>query len=310
MSTLPVPTPERSILEKIFISGNERRLRAGWRLLIHTILLILLVIGFSIPYAVITAVARNIPNEPWFFFFSELVLFLGVTIATFLTRRFIDKRSITSLGLVLNRWTILDISIGIVIASLTIGSIYLAELALGWTSFDSFAWQSESTMTVVVGILPWLFTFLLAGWAEELLSRGYHLQNIAEGLNPFWGVLISSSIFGLLHIANENASWVSTLGIVLAGFFLALPYLLTRQLWLSIGLHIGWNIFEGVVFGFPVSGMTTYNLLRHTVTGPELWTGGAFGPEAGLLLIPAMVLGAGLIYGYTKLRPEQSKQSL
>jgi hypothetical protein len=55
-----------------------------------------------------------------------------------------------------------------------------------------------------------------------------------------------------------------------------------------------------VVFGFPVSGLETYRLLRHTVTGPELWTGGAFGPEAGLLLIPALVVGALLIYGYTR----------
>jgi membrane protease YdiL (CAAX protease family) len=82
--------------------------------------------------------------------------------------------------------------------------------------------------------------------------------------------------------------------------FLALPYLLTRQLWLSIGLHIGWNFFEGVVFGFQVSGLDTFRLLRHTVSGPELWTGGVFGPEAGLLVIPAIILGSLLVVAYTK----------
>ena len=83
---------------------------------------------------------------------------------------------------------------------------------------------------------------------------------------------------------------------------MAYGYLRTRQLWLPIGIHIGWNFFEGVVFGFPVSGMGNYRLLRITVTGPELWTGGAFGPEAGLVLIPALLLGTLMIYVFTHRR--------
>ena len=76
----------------------------------------------------------------------------------------------------------------------------------------------------------------------------------------------------------------------------------TKQLWLSIGLHIGWNFFEGVVFGFPVSGLDIYPLLRIKVTGPELWTGGAFGPEAGLIVLPSLIVGAVLIYLFSKNR--------
>ena len=147
----------------------------------------------------------------------------------------------------------------------------------------------------------WLVIFLIVGWQEELLSRGYHLQTLESGTNLFWAVLLSSSVFGTLHIFNPGATWISTVGIILAGFFLALPFVLTRQLWLSIGLHIGWNFFEGVVFGFPVSGLANiYPVLRHTVTGPELWTGGAFGPEAGLLVLPALLLGSLLVLAYTR----------
>ena len=122
-----------------------------------------------------------------------------------------------------------------------------------------------------------------------MLSRGYHLQTLASGINLFWGVLISSAIFGALHLANPNASWVAAVGIFFAGLFLALGYLRTGQLWLSIGLHIGWNFFEGVVFGFPVSGTASYPLLRIQVSGPPLWTGAAFGPEAGLIVLPAIL---------------------
>jgi hypothetical protein len=115
-------------------------------------------------------------------------------------------------------------------------------------------------------------------------------------------VVISSAIFGGLHLGNPNAIWVGAAGIFLAGVFLAYGYLRTRQLWLPIGLHIGWNFFEGVVFGFPVSGSESYALIRTSVDGPMLWTGGLFGPEAGLVVIPALLLGAVMVYAYTRNR--------
>ena len=79
-------------------------------------------------------------------------------------------------------------------------------------------------------------------------------------------------------------------------------WLRTQQLWLPIGLHIGWNFFEGVIFGFPVSGTETFRILNHTVSGPSLLTGGDFGPEAGLILIPALALGTCLTWLYTRSR--------
>ena len=105
-----------------------------------------------------------------------------------------------------------------------------------------------------------------------------------------------------MHLANPNATWVSAAGIFFAGLFLAYGYVCTQQLWLSIGLHIGWNFFEGVVFGFPVSGLSIYPLIHINVSGPDVWTGGAFGPEAGLIILPALALGAVLINLYTRSR--------
>jgi len=199
-----------------------------------------------------------------------------------------------------NKQAAADILIGIAITFVIMGLIYLAEVAAGWLTFESFAWQTESAASVLIGILTFFTAFVLVGWNEELLSRGYHLQTLASGTNMFWGLIISSSVFGLAHLGNPNATWVSAAGIFFAGLFLAYGYLRTGQLWLSIGLHIGWNFFEGVVFGFPVSGMDIYRLIRHQVQGPEIWTGGAFGPEAGLIVLPALVVGSVLIYFYTR----------
>ena len=180
------------------------------------------------------------------------------------------------------------------------GFIYLIEWSIGWLTFDGFAWETDGLVTVLSGTLGMFIVFIFVGWNEELLSRGYHLQTITSGLNLFWGVVISSAVFGLLHLGNPNATWVSAAGIFFAGVFLAYGYLTTKQLWLPIGLHLGWNFFEGVVFGFPVSGLDIYRLLRITVEGPVLWTGGDFGPEAGLVILPGVLLGAALIYVYTR----------
>jgi len=148
----------------------------------------------------------------------------------------------------------------------------------------------------------WLIIFIIIGWQEELLSRGYHLQNLAEGINLTWGVIIASLAFAILHIFNPGASWISTFGIFLAGLFLSLGYILTKQLWLPIGMHIGWNFFEGVIFGFPVSGISTYKLALIQVSGPKSWMGAGFGPEAGLVLYPALLLGVILMFLYSNYR--------
>ena len=294
--------PERSPISKIFISPDEPRLRAGWRLLIQTILFVVLAFIAGIPIVILVYVLHgDLSGAPFLTanMFAELV---GVTLSVYIARRFLDKRSFASLGFKLDKFTLYDIFVGIAIAFIMMGSIFFAMKILGWLTFESFAWDAEPISNVILQTAMFFFVFILVGWNEELLSRGYHLQTIASGINLFWGVIISSIIFGLLHLGNPNAAWVSAAGIFFAGLFLAYGYIRTKQLWLSIGLHIGWNFFEGVVFGFPVSGLDIYPLTHISVTGPEIWTGGAFGPEAGLIVLPALALGAVLIYLYTRPR--------
>jgi len=88
------------------------------------------------------------------------------------------------------------------------GSIYLAMSLLGWIHFIGFAWQFDPLPVVLGQTLLFLLIFIIVGWSEELLSRGYHLQTLTSGINLFWGVLISSAVFGALHLSNPHASWV------------------------------------------------------------------------------------------------------
>ena len=290
-------TPKRSFIAKIFISSNGLRLRAGWRLLLQTLLMIILAVLLQSVFGIIFIPGKNGNLELFSGQILELVVF---SISIYIARRFLDRRSFVSLGLRINKQAVKDIFIGIVIAFVMMGSIYFLEVAAGWLTFESFAWQNETATNVITGVFTFLAVFVFVGWNEELLSRGYHLQTFVSGINLFWGVVISSSVFGLAHLGNPNATWVSAAGIFFAGVFFAYAFLRTGQLWLSIGLHIGWNFFEGVIFGFPVSGLDIYRLIHHQVQGPKIWTGGAFGPEAGLIVLPALGLGSALIYFNTR----------
>lgn len=299
----------RSLLNTIFFSRDEPRLRAGWRLLLHIVLLftfftclttlagVFLLASGLLDDPSLSALLTGLTPE--FLLLGAFAETVAITASVFLARRYLDKRSIESLGLTLNKQTAIDILTGIGITLLQMGSIYLVMSWLGWITFEGFAWEFDPIGLVIKNTLIFFALFVFVGWHEELLSRGYHLQTIASGLNLFWGVMISSAVFGALHLGNPNANWISTLGIFLAGIFFAYGYIRTKQLWLPIGMHLGWNFFEGIVFGFPVSGLTMYPLTRIQVHGPEVWTGGAFGPEAALIVLPALLLGTVLVYLYT-----------
>jgi uncharacterized protein len=297
-------TPRRSLWKTIFLSSNEPRLRAGWRLTFQTIFLLVLLIGLSIPIGMITFLIHGDTSGNLYFILNVAVELIAFTGSIYLARRFLDRRSFASLGFKIDRRVVPDLLAGIAITFVMMGLIFLAMRLLGWIQLSGFAWQTDPLPLVLEQLLMYLLVFSIVGWQEELLSRGYHLQTLASGINLFWGVLISSAVFGALHLGNPHATLVSAVGIFFAGLFLALGYLRTGQLWLSIGLHIGWNFFEGVVFSFPVSGLATYALLRLHVSGPEIWTGGAFGPEAGLIVLPAIALGTLLIYLYSKWRSQ------
>lgn len=294
------PTPQtRSWFQKLFFSPEEPRLRAGWRLLGQSLLMFfsIALLG-TLGNLFFSALAES--SFASFLLLSSLTIPLAITFSVFIARRYLDRRTFVSLGLRVDRQSIFDLLFGIALTGLMLGLIYLFEWVFGWIEVESFAWQFEGGRNLVLSILIMVLIFTLASWQEELLSRGYWLQNLSDGLNRSLGVLLSSAAFALGHVMNPNLSWQALLGLFLSGLFLAYGYLRTKQLWLPIGLHLGWNFFEGTVFGFPVSGQYFYQLIRQTVSGPDIITGGAFGPEAGLILIPALILGAAGVFWYTK----------
>jgi len=121
---------------------------------------------------------------------------------------------------------------------------------------------------------------------EELLFRGILFRWIEEFAGSWAALAITSALFGLIHIFNPQATWFSSFAIALeAGVMLGGAYMLTRSLWLPMGIHAAWNFAQGEVFGVPVSGTSVHGLLRSRLTGPEILSGGGFGLEATLFAL-------------------------
>jgi membrane protease YdiL (CAAX protease family) len=137
-----------------------------------------------------------------------------------------------------------------------------------------------------------LVMFFFVAVFEEVLFRGIVFRLLEQGLGTWVALALSALLFGFIHFGNPGATNLSAVAIALeAGVLLAAAYVATRSLWLPIGLHTAWNLFEGPVYGAPVSGVDLPSLVNARFVGPAWLTGGDFGPEAGL---PAVVLGGAL----------------
>jgi len=142
----------------------------------------------------------------------------------------------------------------------------------------------------------WAAIGLVSGFFEETLFRGLLFRAIEKVSGTWIALAVTSAFFGLSHIFNPGATWFAALAIAVeAGILLGAAYLLTRRLWLAVGLHAAWNFTQGWVFSVPVSGgAAPIGLIRTTREGPEWLTGGAFGLEASavaMLVVTAVGLG-------------------
>jgi uncharacterized protein len=165
--------------------------------------------------------------------------------------------------------------IGLALCAATIGLI---------TVFGDYQVLGFGSLGGAIGLFG---LFVGVATTEELLFRGV-LFRIVEELAGTWGALVVTGLlFGGLHLVNPDASVVGALAIAIeAGLMLGAGYAATRSLWLPIGIHLGWNFALSGVFAATVSGAdTTPGLLTSALTGPDVLSGGAFGPEASLFAV-------------------------
>jgi membrane protease YdiL (CAAX protease family) len=147
-----------------------------------------------------------------------------------------------------------------------------------------------------------LLVMIGIGAIEEGALRGVMLPQVERLLGPWWALLLTSLLFGLAHLGNPNASALAAVGIALeAGFALGGLYLLTRRLWAPVAMHAAWNWVCGPVLGVPLSGTVPPSWLHADLTGPELLTGGGFGPEASVVeMIAGAAVAAAILWAWRR----------
>lgn len=317
----------------LIYNKTEGRLRAFWRITLNFIVfmlgsvlvstiasiagILLAVASGSIPLEALaspgnlsTAVLNLAVSSPLVFLISSLGSLVITWLSTAAFAKWIDHRKMSDYGLALSAAWWKDLIFGLFLGAFLMTGIFIFESQVGWLEISSYL-QSPPNLSFYSALLLMLLSFLAVGIYEELLVRGYQLRNIAEGLNQhkissktalMLSYIVTSAWFSILHLFNPNSSLESFVNLIVSGFFLGLGMVLTGRLALPIGLHITWNFFQGTIFGFPVSGLNTgTSLIAINQTGPVLWTGGQFGPEAGLIGLVAMTIGILLIIGYVRL---------
>ena len=208
-----------------------------------------------------------------------------------------------------------QLALGAALGLLLVGIVFVVEIAAGWLTVQGIGASVLTALAVGFG------RAVLVAAVEETIFRGALLGYLQRPLGNVGAVIASSVVFALVHAWNANATPLAIANLVVAGVLFAVAYLvgrgfdvpfaaeetkargmaqlayaIGRGLPLPIGLHAAWNFFEGSVFGFPVSGSPRDSLLEVNVGGPELLTGGAFGPEGGLLGLAATVLVGGVLW--------------
>lgn len=315
-------------MKKLFKNPVDGRLRSGWRILLFLVIFYFIAM-LIFPLRQLTGATRRDYLEDYSFVII-CVLALAATVAAYLARRFLDKNTFSSLGLRINKRAGLDLMFGFLLSGLMAGTFFLLLYVTGLIEFNGFNYGIDTGaasgkssfvqfMSVVsVGSLAILFIeHVIVGYWEELAFRGYLLQNMIEGLGVAAAVIVSCLLYGLVHAANPNAGLLSTAIIVLFGFLRIFGYLTTKMLWLSMGMHIGWNFFQSPIFGFAASGHSKSTLFNIAPNGPGYLTGGDFGPEGSLLIIPILICALAVMrwwankqYGQTDLTIEALSSNL
>lgn len=280
------------------VSGRPRPLRVRFPVLFLTFAVVMVLVGRA------SSAAAGHPAP------SLLVGVAGAVAAlclyAFLVRR-LERRPVTEIATAgAGRRLGQGILVGLGIFALAIAVITLfgGYRLTGWGSLSG----ALSTLGVMSGVAV----------VEELLFRGVVFR-LAEELTGTWGALVVSGLlFGGLHLLNPDATLWGALAIAVeAGGMLAAAYAATRSLWLPIGLHLGWNLAEGGIFGATVSGAEHGggSLLLGTFDGPTLLTGGDFGPEASLpailvcLALTALLLRSALRSGDVRPRRRTARNA-
>ena len=219
----------------------------------------------------------------------EYTMFIVMIIMLYFFMKYIDKENFLNIGLdVKGRFT--ELNFGIFLGFSIMGFAFSFLMIVGQIVYESVVFDLEKILLSII---------LFAGVSlfEEIIFRGYMLKNLLQSFNPMLSLFISSLLFCLIHGSNPNVNFIGLLNIFLAGYFLGISYVYTKNLWFPLALHFSWNFFQSM-FGFNVSGLDSYSIIQFSIPQNTIINGGEFGFESSLLSIFILITGSWIIWKF------------
>jgi membrane protease YdiL (CAAX protease family) len=296
-------------IKEIFLN-SAGRLRSGWRLIVFALLLYL---GIKFTVALTVTIFSLIPGSTesvlhgnWGFLVQGFVLFAPATLIGWACGKFLEDLPLRSLGWGFRKGWLKDLLAGSLVGAISLLLATVIAMVPGGLKFTLNApLMFENTGRTLLVSLP---IFVLAAAGEEAIFRGYPLQTMARSRLAWAAIIITSVIFSWGHLENPNAvAGFTFINTAIAGVWLAVAYLKTRNLWFPLGIHWAWNWTMGAVLGLPVSGiesLTPHPFLRATDLGPAWLTGGPYGIEGGAACTVALLLSMLFIWRTRLVSPD------
>jgi membrane protease YdiL (CAAX protease family) len=289
------------------------RLRSGVRFMIF-LLSFFVTVFFLLAAAVSVALALPIgftPDSIGIFVLQSVVSLVVAVFFGWLYGKLFEDLPFRALGLSLTKNWLKDLVLGLLIGAFSITLAVFIAVAVGGLSFKYNDAAGSSAMLLTLGVS--LLVFVLGAAFEEAFFRGYLLQTLSRARLAWVAIALTSVFFASAHLGNQNANAVSTINTALAGIWLGLAYLKTRNLWFPFGIHLTWNWFQGAIFGVEVSGITQFTtapILREIDSGPAWLTGESYGLEGGIACTIALIVSMALIYFLPILKPTEEMLAL
>lgn len=212
---------------------------------------------------------------------SILIKILELLVLMYFTFKLISKCRKDNLNIVdiigLRNIRLIDITMGIIIGLVAMLGIFYTEKALGYLNIEGIKGINSTFLSITINII-------FAAFFEEFIFRGMMLNGVMAAYNKkYIAIALTAVLFGLAHSSNPHATLISVISNALGGVMYAIAFL-EGGIWLSFSLHFAWNFFQGPVLGFPVSGFNMGGMVSQTLyQGHELFNGGYYGPEGGII---------------------------
>lgn len=295
-------------MRNIFFN-SKGKIRPIWRLFIFLLVVFLMNIPLQIGL-------QKILNQSLLRgYLSASIYLVCILFSLFIQIKFLDKSSFKKYGLNINKTWIQEFLIGIVIPLIQLSIFSLLMYSTGNLKIIDFFTTNSSEYSFDFsfweGIFSEIFGLIIGSSVEEIFFRAFLFYIFYEALqtikkDPFKRAFIIlfaiAPLFGLAHIENEGATTISTINLGLDAIIMCLPFLITGRLGMSIGMHFSWNLLQGVIFGFAISG----NIAKASIISVEmpnnLLTGGIFGPEGSIIFVLLDIIALILILYWKRIK--------